>query len=87
MAFSEPPLWPDWTTRMGMSGRLDPSMSARRANTSKPLCGAGWTKVTKARDSVGATTVDQSMVAGLGERHPDANPVRPLSGRGAVYMR
>ena len=28
MPFSEPALWPDWTTRIGMSGRRVPSMSA-----------------------------------------------------------
>ena len=39
-----------------MSGRRDPSMSASRANSSRPLCGDGLTKVTNARDSVGATT-------------------------------
>ena len=35
-------------------------MSASRANRNRPLCGAGFTKVTNARDSAGATTVDQS---------------------------
>ncbi len=34
-----------------MSGRRDPSMSARRANSSRPLCGDGLTNVTNARDS------------------------------------
>ena len=36
-----------------MSGRRDPSMSASRANSSRPLCGDGLTKVTNARDSLG----------------------------------
>ena len=49
-----------------MSGRLDPSMSARRANSNRPLCGDGWTKVTNARDSTGATTVDQSIGGSIG---------------------
>ena len=41
MVFSAPPLWPDCTTSTGMSGRRDPSMSARRAKSSSPLCGGG----------------------------------------------
>ena len=49
-----------------MSGRRDPSMSARRANSSSPLCGDGLTKVTNARDSAGATTVDQSIGGSIG---------------------
>src|SRR5258705_4995936 len=61
IAFSEPPLWPDCTTRIGMSGRRDPSMSARRANSSRPLCADGLTKVTNARDSSGARVADQSI--------------------------
>jgi hypothetical protein len=35
-------------------------MSASRAKRNRPLCGDGWTNVTKARESAGATTVDQS---------------------------
>ena len=57
IAFSEPPLWPDCTTRIGMSGRRDPSMSASRANRYRPLWSDGLTNVTNARDSTGATTV------------------------------
>ena len=53
MAFSEPPLWPDCTTRIGDVGPPRPSMSASRAKRNRPLCGAGWTKVTKARESAG----------------------------------
>src|SRR5205823_9307746 len=56
----------DWMTRMGMSGRLDPSMSAKRANSSNPLWGAGWTKVTNARDSTGAITFDHSRGGSMG---------------------
>ena len=66
IAFSDPPLCPDCTTRIGMSGRREPSMSASRANSSRPLCGAGLTKVTNARDSVGATTLDQSIGGSIG---------------------
>jgi hypothetical protein len=66
IAFSEPPLYPDWTTRIGMSGRLDPSMSASLANRNSPLCGDGLTKVTKARDSAGASTADQSIGGSMG---------------------
>ena len=49
-----------------MSGRLDPSMSASRANSSSPLCGDGLTKVTNARDSTGATTAAQSIGGSIG---------------------
>ena len=49
-----------------MSGRREPSMSASRANSSSPLCGDGLTKVTNARDSPGATTVDQSIGGSIG---------------------
>ena len=38
-----------------MSGRREPSMSARRANSHSPCAGDGCTKVTNARDSAGAT--------------------------------
>lgn len=41
-------------------------MSARRAKTSRPLCSDGWTNVTKARDSAGTTTVDQSIGGSMG---------------------
>jgi hypothetical protein len=66
MPVSAPAVWPDCTTSMGMSGRRLPSMSASRANSISPLCGAGWTNVTKARESVGATTVDQSIGGSIG---------------------
>jgi len=66
IAFNDPPLWPDCTTSTGMSGRLKPSMSARRANSSRPLCVDGLTNVTKARASGGAITDDQSRDGSIG---------------------
>ena len=65
MAFSPPALDADWTTRIGMSGRADPSMSASRAKTPAPLCTDGFTYVTNVRESAGASTSDQSIGEGM----------------------
>ena len=61
IAFSEPPLWPDCTTRIGMSGRARSEHVGEPREQHSPLCGDGLTKVTNARDSVGATTDDHSI--------------------------
>jgi hypothetical protein len=66
MVLRFPPLCPDCTTSSGMSGRRDPSMSASLAKRNTPLCGAGLTNVTNARESTGATTVDQSIGGSIG---------------------
>ena len=61
IVFSLPRRVADWTTRSGMSGRLAPSMSARRAKSIAPFAIDGFTKVTNRRISSGASTSYQSI--------------------------
>ena len=70
--FSAPAPLADWTIRIGMSARLDPSMSATRANTIDPFAGDGFTNVTnllQVRRRLDVGPIDGRLDADAAEVH------------------